>query len=129
MVSVPGQTFNGTWLAAVKEADANGSMVHLTLQPKFDACLQAINKGELDAYFETFAREVGAYGKLIYIRPMQEVNLSTADWPWSDQPPADFVSAFRRIVGFFRHMLPMPNRVESRECQHGKHTYAEFNPA
>lgn len=127
--AVPEQTFSGTWLPAVKEADANGSTVHLTLQPKFAGCLQQINSGKLDTYFETFAREVGAYGKLIYIRPMQEVNLSAADWTWSDQPPADFISAFQRIVGFFRKYAPNA-KIEWNlaNTNAGKHTFSEFNP-
>jgi hypothetical protein len=127
--AVPGQTFNGTWLAAVKEADANGSVVHMTLQPNYPGCLQDINSGAKDAYFTTFAQQVGAYGKLIYLRPMQEVNLTVGEWKWSDQPPADFINAFRRIAGIFRRYAPNA-KIEWNlaNSNAGKHTFSEFNP-
>lgn len=123
------QTFNGTWLPYVQEADANGSVVHMSIQPSFSGCCQQINNGQWDSYFTTFAQQVGAYNKLIYIRPMQEVNLDINSWYWCDQPAADFINAFRRIVGFFRTYAPKA-KIEWNlaNSNAGSHTYSEFNP-
>jgi beta-mannanase len=71
-------------------------------QPEYQ--LQDITNGNHDAYIHTFARDAAAYGKTIYLRPMQEMN---SDWfPWgvctNGNSPSQYAPAYRHIVDIFR---------------------------
>jgi hypothetical protein len=71
-------------------------------QPEYQ--LQDITNGNHDAYIHTYARDAAAYGKTIYLRPMQEMN---SDWfPWgvctNGNSPSQYAPAYRHIVDIFR---------------------------
>jgi hypothetical protein len=75
--------------------------VPLTTQPNFS--LQAITRGDHDAYIKKWAADAKTYGKPFFIRPMHEMN---GRWfPWVEglngNQPGDFVKAWRHIHDLF----------------------------
>jgi hypothetical protein len=92
---------------------ARGAVPMMTWQPwnhrnspsnQSEYQLRDIVAGNYDSYIRTFAGEARSYGKIIYIRPMQEMN---SDWfPWgvctNGNTASEYVPAYRRIVDIFR---------------------------
>jgi hypothetical protein len=75
-----------------------------TRQPAYR--LRRIASGAHDAYVRRWARQAKAYGAPVVIRLGQESN---GTWyPWAARAngnrPADFVAAWRRVVGIFRRV-------------------------
>lgn len=91
----------------------NGSIPMITWEPwtwggpttnQPDYSLGKIIDGDHDAYIRRFAQEVKQFDKIIYLRPMHEMN---GDWyPWAGTQngnnPSQYVPAYRRIVNIFR---------------------------
>jgi beta-mannanase len=70
-------------------------------QPEFR--LQEIAGGAFDAYLERWARDLQAYGKTLYLRPMHEMN---GDWyPWggtvNGNSPQEYVRVWRHLHAVF----------------------------
>jgi hypothetical protein len=70
-------------------------------QPAY--ALSRLTSGAHDGYIRGWARAIRSYGKVIYLRPMHEMN---GYWyPWGGRvngnSPARFVAAWRRIWGIF----------------------------
>jgi beta-mannanase len=70
-------------------------------QPEFR--LASIRDGAFHAYVERWARDLRAYGRTIYLRPMHEMN---GDWyPWggtvNGNSPEDYVRAWRHLHDIF----------------------------
>jgi hypothetical protein len=78
-----------------------GSVLVWTWEPRYGVTLQQINSGAHDAYIDEVARRIGAVGKRVLIRFAHEMN-GTWSWPWVNQPPADYIAAWTRIVSRFR---------------------------
>jgi hypothetical protein len=79
-----------------------GSLLVWTWEP-FGVTLQQINSGAHDAYIDEVARRIGAVGKRVLIRFAHEMN-GNWSWPWLNQPPADYIAAWKRIVSRFRSL-------------------------
>jgi beta-mannanase len=80
-----------------------GSLLVWTWEP-FGVTLQQINSGAHDAYIDEVARRIGAVGKRVLIRFAHEMNARWMPWPWLNQPPADYIAAWKRIVSRFRSL-------------------------
>src|SRR5262249_53059913 len=73
-----------------------------TNQPNY--ALRYINAGNFDAYIHQWARDAAAWGHPMYLRFAHEMN---ANWyPWcasvNGNTAAEYVAAWRRVVGIFR---------------------------
>jgi beta-mannanase len=79
-----------------------GSVLVWTWEP-FGVTLQQIKSGAHDAYIDEVARRIGAVGQRVLIRFAHEMNLRWS-WPWLNQPPADYIAAWKRIVSRFRNL-------------------------
>ncbi len=66
--------------------------------------LSKIVAGTYDGYIRSWATAAKAYGKRLFIRFAQEMNINT--YPWgagvNGNTPSQFVAAWRHIVGIFR---------------------------
>jgi hypothetical protein len=80
-----------------------GSVLVWTWEPRYGVTLQQINSGAHDAYIDEVARRIGAVGKRVLIRFAHEMN-GNWSWPWLNQPPADYIAAWKRIVSRFRSL-------------------------
>ncbi len=74
----------------------------VTDQPEF--ALKRIAGGEFDAYIRSWARGLAAVRRLVYLRPMHEMN---GDWyPWggtvNGNRPEEFQPAWERLRSIFR---------------------------
>jgi hypothetical protein len=72
-----------------------------TEQPAF--ALARIAGGSYDGYVRSWAKAIREYGKVVYLRPMHEMN---GNWyPWggtvNGNSPREYVAAWRRIWGIF----------------------------
>lgn len=96
----------------VQTAASGGRQVLLTWEPwvsggsatQPDFSLDRILNGSYDAYIKSWARGIRAYGGLVYLRPMHEMN---GNWyPWSGvvngNTPAKYIAAWKRIHGIFK---------------------------
>jgi hypothetical protein len=75
----------------------------LSDQPNFS--LVQLASGRYDAYIRSWAEQAKAFGRVVYVRPMQEMN--DRIYPWSvgvngNSGPAEFITAWRHIVGIFQ---------------------------
>jgi Glycosyl hydrolase family 26 len=91
------RSFMVTWEPWVSVSADLGKEEQRKEQPEYSN--KAIASGAWDDYFRMFARSVAASGLIVYIRHAHEMN---GDWyPWS-RDPADYVTAWRRMVDIFR---------------------------
>jgi beta-mannanase len=101
--------FNPTW---VRNAAGSGRHVLLTWEPWAPGAgpeqpafaLRRINDGRYDAYIQSWADGLAAYGRTVYLRPMHEMN---GNWyPWSGgvngNTYAQYIDAWRRMYFIFR---------------------------
>jgi hypothetical protein len=70
-------------------------------QPQYR--LRRIADGEFDLYIRSWAEKLAAYGRVVYLRPMHEMN---SNWyPWAGlvngNTPEDYVAAWRRMHDLF----------------------------
>lgn len=82
----------------VAEASVGGRVPLISWEPNSEA-LQDIAAGRYDSELVAWADGAAAYGKLVYLRPMQEMNIP--DVPWGGQPTA-FIAAWRHMVSVVR---------------------------
>lgn len=71
-------------------------------QPNFS--LAQLSSGRYDSYIRSWADQAKAFGRVVYVRPMQEMN--DLVYPWSNgvngnSGPGEFIAAWRHIVGIF----------------------------
>lgn len=98
-----------TWTAVKRFADIaanNGATLMVTWQPSGYTAPEIVG-GKADAYLGKFARDVRAYGKEVWLRPLHEAN--GGDWySWNvgnssmANTDEDVAEAFRHIVKIFR---------------------------
>ncbi|HEX9694967.1 MAG TPA: glycosyl hydrolase [Actinomycetota bacterium] len=101
--------FDASWVNAAGTSNRN---VYLTWEPwrpgeganQPDYSLASILSGRHDDYIRSWARGVKTVGKLVYLRPMHEMN---GNWyPWgggvNGNTAAQYVQTWRKIVGMFR---------------------------
>jgi hypothetical protein len=81
-----------------------GSVLVWTWEPRYGVTLQQIKSGAHDAYIDEVARRIGAVGQRVLIRFAHEMNGRWTSWPWLNQPPADYIAAWKRIVSRFRSL-------------------------
>jgi hypothetical protein len=103
-----GRDFDAAWVDRVV---GSGRVALLTWEPwtpggvaQPDYALARIAAGAFDPYIRAWARALRAYGRVVYLRPMHEMN---SNWyPWSGSvngnSPALYVSAWRRLWEVFR---------------------------
>jgi hypothetical protein len=108
------QSWAGPWNSFyARGADAihaRGSMPMISWEPwaglKDDPqwSLASINAGNHDAYIRSWARDVAAWGKPIYVRPMYEMNGTWTSWSpgVNGNTAAEFRQAWRHIVDLVR---------------------------
>jgi hypothetical protein len=102
-----GARFDPAWVA---RASTGGRLPLLTWEPWSPGApdqplyrLSRIADGAFDAYAELWARELRAYGRTVYLRPMHEMNGSWYPWAGSvnGNSADDFVRAWRRLHDIF----------------------------
>ncbi len=86
---------------AVTASQAPGGL--LADQPNFS--LAVLSSGRYDGYIRTWATEAKAFGRVVYVRLMHEMNDPT--YPWSigvngNTSPQEYITAWRHIVGIFQ---------------------------
>jgi hypothetical protein len=100
-----------------------------TQQPRYS--LKKIARGDFDSYIGSSANTVAAWGKPLFLRLGHEMN---GDWyPWghdvNGNSPADFVAAWRHVVGIFRERGASNVRwVWSPNVDYGGATFTEYFP-
>jgi len=99
--------FNPSWVANVVRS---GRIPLLTWEPwapgpanQSDYRLRLIARGAFDSYIGNWARALKSFGKVVYLRPMHEMN---GNWyPWggtvNQNSPRLFVAAWRRMWTIF----------------------------
>jgi len=85
---------------AVDTRSAGGSLAD---QP--DYSLAQLTSGRYDSYIRSWAAAAKAFGRVVYVRPMHEMNDMT--YPWSigvngNTGAQEYVAAWRHIVGIFQ---------------------------
>ncbi len=75
----------------------------LSDQPDFS--LAQLASGRYDSYIRSWADQAKAFGHVVYVRPMHEMNDRT--YPWSlgvngNTSPEEYIAAWQHIVGIFR---------------------------
>ena len=112
------QDWNPDWSTAlidqrmVNAVTSRGAIPMITWQPQIGAggvnqpayALRNIATGAFDSFIWRSAREAAAYGKPFYLRFAPEMNGHWASWGAGvdGNTPADFVAAWRHVVGIFR---------------------------
>jgi hypothetical protein len=76
-------------------------------QPAY--ALRKITSGMYDPYITQWAQGAKAWGKPFYLRPAQEMNGNWYPWGYgvNGNTPAQYVKAWRRVVGIFRQVGAM----------------------
>jgi mannan endo-1,4-beta-mannosidase len=87
--------------AFAHQAAEHGATVVIDLDPTGPS-VRAIAAGDQDAYLETFADAVRAFGGPVIISFGHEMNGNWYSWGWTHTRPDVFVKAWRRIVTVFR---------------------------
>lgn len=111
------QTFVNTnqvfsvWSPVMNYVDSKGAINLITIEPKkangIDYNTNEINKGLLDPYFITLAKQMASWngGKTIWVRFMHEVNGNWYGWSIGDSSVntnKSYINAYRRVVDIFR---------------------------
>ena len=86
---------------AVNASQAPGGL--LSDQPNFS--LAQLSSGRYDSYIRSWADAAKSFGRVVYVRPMHEMNDKT--YPWSigvngNSSAQEYVAAWRHIVGIFQ---------------------------
>ncbi len=102
-----GPEFHPEWVSA---AASDGRIPLLTWEPwapgsvdQPEFSLRRIADGAFDSYIQSWANALTAYGGVVYLRPMHEMN---GNWyPWcggvNGNSPADYVAAWRHMHDIF----------------------------
>lgn len=84
-----------------QQALAEGATVIVDLDPT-NVSLASIANGNQDAYVASFASQILSFGHPVVVCFGHEMNGYWYSWGWKNQSPAEFVKAWRHIVGVFR---------------------------
>jgi hypothetical protein len=79
----------------------HGAYVLVQLEPK-DVTLASIAAGDSDGYLRSFAGDVIAFGHPVIVSFGHEMNGTWYSWGQGHASPADFVAAWRHVVGVFQ---------------------------
>ncbi len=79
----------------------HGATLLVDLDPTSASCA-AIAAGRQDAFLQSYARSVKAFGSPVIISFGHEMNGTWYPWGWTNTPPAAFVQAWRHVVDVFR---------------------------
>ena len=114
------EPFNVGFAAA---AAKHGAVTLVQLAPR-NISLESIVSGRYDAYLESYASEVKAFGAQVILSFGHEMNGDWYSWGYTHTSPAVFVAAWRHIVTVFRsqgtknvtwlwtvNIIGMPNRI------------------
>lgn len=93
-----GEAFQTTF---AQEAQAEGATVIVDLDPT-SVTLASIANGLDDAYVASLAGQILSFGHPVVVCFGHEMNGFWYSWGWKQQSPAEYVKAWRHIVGVFR---------------------------
>jgi mannan endo-1,4-beta-mannosidase len=82
-------------------AQQHGATLLVDLDPTGTSCA-AIAAGQWDAFLQSYARSVKAFGHPVIISFGHEMNGTWYPWGWTSTQPAVFVQAWQHIVDVFR---------------------------
>lgn len=86
-------------------ADKRGAKLVVTWMPNGYSAPRIVS-GAADAYLRQYARDVKAYGKEVWLRPLHEANGDWYDWgiakAGAGNTSENLIEAYRRIVSIFR---------------------------
>lgn len=88
-------------LALARTARRHGASLLIDLDPTGSSCA-TIASGHEDAYLNSYAQAVKAFGGPVIISFGHEMNGTWYPWGWTHTSPAAFVRAWRHIVDVFR---------------------------
>jgi mannan endo-1,4-beta-mannosidase len=81
----------------------HGATLLVDLDPTSTSCA-AIAAGQQDAFLQSYAQAVKAFGYPVIISFGHEMNGSWYPWGWTNTQPAAFVAAWRHVVDVFRQV-------------------------
>ena len=81
----------------------HGATLLIDMDPTSTSCA-AIAAGEQDAYLQSYAQSVKAFGQPVIISFGHEMNGNWYPWGWTHTQPAVFVQAWRHVVDVFRQV-------------------------
>ena len=107
----------------VTTAAKHGAVTLVQIAPK-NISLESIASGRYDAYLQSYASEVKAFGAQVILSFGHEMNGDWYSWGYTHTSPAVFVAAWQHIVTVFRNqgttnvtwlwttnIIGMPNRI------------------
>ena len=84
----------------------------ITVEPKLDGSisgkegyLQQVAAGSYDPIIATACRQIAALDAPVFIRWGHEMEPPQVNYPWSSQPPEDYIAAYRRFVTHCRRWV------------------------
>jgi len=104
-----GGEWNAFYARGADAVHARGAMQLITWEPWADSStsewsLTVIARGDHDAYIRSWAADVAAWGRLLYVRPMHEMNGSWHPWGMGvlGNTHSLFRTAWRHVVDLVR---------------------------
>ncbi len=79
----------------------HGATLLIDIDPTSTSCA-AIAAGQQDAFLQSYAQAVKAFGHSVIISFGHEMNGNWYSWGWTHTPPATYVQAWRHVVSVFR---------------------------
>jgi mannan endo-1,4-beta-mannosidase len=84
-------------------ARQHGATLLIDLDPGGTSCA-SIAAGQQDAFLQSYAQSVKAFGHPVIISFGHEMNGTWYPWGWTHTPPAAYVQAWRHVVDVFRQV-------------------------
>ncbi len=88
-------------ISFAETARQHGATLLIDLDPTSASC-SSIAAGQQDAFLESYAESVKAFGHPVIISFGHEMNGTWYPWGWTQTKPAVFVRAWRHVVDVFR---------------------------
>jgi mannan endo-1,4-beta-mannosidase len=88
-------------ISFAETARQHGATLLIDLDPTSTSCA-SIAAGQQDAFLESYAQSVKAFGHPVIISFGHEMNGTWYPWGWTHTQPAVFVRAWRHVVDVFR---------------------------
>jgi beta-mannanase len=105
---------NGTISSYIQGATSRNRWLLLTLQPMVNPSigtapnlLTDIRAGRYDTIITTICSEINSQNASVFIRWGHEMETSQSRYPWSGQPPAEYIAAFQHVVLLMRSLLSL----------------------
>lgn len=95
-----GEPFSDSFAETARQ---HGATLLIDLDPTNVSC-GSIAAGQQNAFLESYAQSVKAFGHPVIISFAHEMNGTWYPWGWTHTRPADFVRAWRRVVDVFRQV-------------------------